>query len=95
MDPYKCVVDKGCPKTVAERIWLDAYVELKESDIKIKVEKEVIDFLKGRGIPAYIETILGLPEESLQSFKEGLSYRVDRCFTFFKKCNIFAMKMVP
>ncbi len=36
--------------------------------------KEVVAYLKTRGMPAYIETILGLPEETLDSFKEGLFF---------------------
>ena len=39
--------------------------------------REVLANLKWRGMPAYIETILGLPEESLDSFKEGLYRLID------------------
>ena len=39
IDPYKLVVDCGCPKTVAGRRWMDAFIESK-GDVKIRLEKE-------------------------------------------------------
>ena len=39
MVPYKCVVNTGCPKTVTGRLWMDAFTESKENNVKIKVRK--------------------------------------------------------
>ena len=39
--------------------------------------KETIDLLRELKVPAYVELILGLPEESLQSFKDGLYTLID------------------
>ena len=39
IDPYKLVVDCGCPKTVAGRPWMDAFIESK-GNVKIRLEKE-------------------------------------------------------
>ena len=46
IDPYKMVVDSGCPKTVTGRPWIDAYIESK-GDIKINLEKEKEKFRFG------------------------------------------------
>lgn len=39
--------------------------------------KETVDLLRELKVPAYVELILGLPEESLQSFKDGLYTLID------------------
>ena len=39
IDPYKLVVDNGCPKTVTGQPWMDAFIESK-GDIQVKLEKE-------------------------------------------------------
>ena len=39
IDPFKGIIDSGCPRTVAGRPWLDAYIESK-GDIKVKRSKE-------------------------------------------------------
>jgi radical SAM superfamily enzyme YgiQ (UPF0313 family) len=39
--------------------------------------KETVDLLRQLKVPAYVELILGLPEESLQSFKDGLYTLID------------------
>ena len=38
IDPYKLVVDCGCPKTVCGRPWIDAFVESKGDNFMIKRE---------------------------------------------------------
>ena len=40
MDPYKCIVNTGCPKIVTGRTWMDAFTESKENSIGIKIRKE-------------------------------------------------------
>jgi radical SAM superfamily enzyme YgiQ (UPF0313 family) len=42
-----------------------------------KTLKETVDLLRRLKVPAYVELILGLPEESLQSFKDGLYTLID------------------
>ena len=39
--------------------------------------KETVDLLRQLKVPAYVELILGLPEESLKSFKDGLYTLID------------------
>ncbi len=56
--------------------------------------KEVVSYLKSRGMPAYIETILGLPEESLDSFKEGL-YRLVDDVNYHNYIGIYVMVALP
>ena len=46
IDPYKMVVDSGCPKTVTGRPWIDAFIESK-GDISVKLEKEKEHFRFG------------------------------------------------
>ena len=36
MDPYRCIVDTGCPRTVAGRIWMDAFAETTREGEEIK-----------------------------------------------------------
>ena len=40
IDPYKLVVDSGCPKTVTGRPWLDAFIESKGDNVKVRLGKE-------------------------------------------------------
>ena len=47
MDLYRCIVDTGCPKTVTGRMWMDAFAESKEKNVKIKVGKENESFRFG------------------------------------------------
>jgi hypothetical protein len=56
--------------------------------------KEVIAYLKTRGMPAYIETILGLPEETLNSFKEGLFSLIDD-IGYHNYIAIYSMVALP
>ena len=56
--------------------------------------KEVVDYLKTRGMPAYIETILGLPEETLESFKEGLFRLIDE-IDYHNYIGIYVMVALP
>ena len=56
--------------------------------------KEVVAHLKQRGMPAYIETILGLPEETLVSFKEGL-YRLIDEIDYHNYIGIYVMVALP
>ena len=56
--------------------------------------REVLANLKWRGMPAYIETILGLPEESLDSFKEGL-YRLIDDVNYHNYIGIYVMVALP
>ena len=56
--------------------------------------KEVVAYLKTRGMPAYIETILGLPEETLDSFKEGLFRLIDE-IDYHNYIGIYVMVALP
>ena len=40
IDPYRAIVDSGCPKTVAGKPWLDAFIESKGDNIQVKRRKE-------------------------------------------------------
>ena len=40
IDPFKAIIDSGCPKTVTGRPWLDAFIEGIKGDLKIKRTKE-------------------------------------------------------
>ena len=39
--------------------------------------EEVVEYCESRGIPAYIEIIMGLPEETLESFQNGIFKLID------------------
>jgi len=56
--------------------------------------EQVINYLKKKKIPAYIETILGLPEETLNSFKEGL-YRLIDDIEYHNYIEIYTMVALP
>jgi radical SAM superfamily enzyme YgiQ (UPF0313 family) len=56
--------------------------------------EQVIAYLKKKGMPAYIETILGLPEETLSSFKEGL-YRLIDDIGYHNYIGIYTMVALP
>ena len=56
--------------------------------------EQVINYLKKKEIPAYIETILGLPEETLNSFKEGL-YRLIDDIGYHNYIGIYTMVALP
>ena len=56
--------------------------------------KDVITLLKTKGMPAYIETILGLPEETLESFKEGLFRLIDE-INYHNYIGIYVMVALP
>ena len=56
--------------------------------------KDVIELLKTKGMPAYIETILGLPEETLDSFKEGLFRLIDE-INYHNYIGIYVMVALP
>ena len=56
--------------------------------------KEVVEYLKKRGMPAYIETILGLPGETLESFKEGLFCLIDD-IDYHNYIGIYVMVALP
>ena len=56
--------------------------------------KDVIALLKTKGMPAYIETILGLPEETLESFKEGLFRLIDE-INYHNYIGIYVMVALP
>ena len=47
MDPYRCIVDTGCPKKVTGRIWMDAFAESKGDNVKIRTGKENESFRFG------------------------------------------------
>ena len=55
---------------------------------------QVISKLKTIGMPAYIETILGLPEETLTSFKEGL-YKLIDDVDYHNYIGIYVMVALP
>ena len=40
INPYRAIIDSGCPKTVAGKPWLDAFIESKGDDIQVKRRKE-------------------------------------------------------
>ena len=44
IDPYKLVVDSGCPKTVTGRRWLDAFIESAGVEVKRRREYERFRF---------------------------------------------------
>ena len=46
-DPYRCIVDTGCPKTVTGRMWMNAYAESKGENVKIRTGKENESFRFG------------------------------------------------
>ena len=56
--------------------------------------KQVIEYLKKRGMPAYIETILGLPEETLDTFKQGLYTLMDD-IDYHNYVGIYVMVALP
>lgn len=40
IDPFKCVVDCGAPKTVAGKRWMDSYIATKDDNFIVKLKKE-------------------------------------------------------
>ena len=40
IDPYRGIVDSGCPRTVSGKPWMDAFIESKGDDIKVTRRKE-------------------------------------------------------
>ena len=38
VDPYKCIINTGCSKTVTGRVWMDAFT--KENNVKMEIRKE-------------------------------------------------------
>ena len=46
IDPYKLVVDSGCPKTVTGRPWIDAFIASK-GDVRVRLQKEKEHFRFG------------------------------------------------
>lgn len=50
---------------------------IKRSDLDNNNLKEILLELRTRRIPAFIELILGLPEETLTTFKDGIYYLLD------------------
>ena len=44
MDPYGCVIDTGCTKTVAGKVWMDAYMKTQETGIRTGKENEKFRF---------------------------------------------------
>ena len=40
VDPYRCIIDTGCPKTVAGEAWMDAYIESQGESVIIRTGKE-------------------------------------------------------
>ena len=55
--------------------------------------KEFIDLYRGENLRSYIELILGLPQETLQSFKDGIYKILDIGFTDF--VDIHPMTALP
>ena len=39
-DPFQCIVDTGCPKTVAGKRWMNSYVESKGENVFVRRRKE-------------------------------------------------------
>ncbi len=56
--------------------------------------KETIQYLRQLKVPAYIEMILGLPEESLQSFKDGIYTLIDEV-GYNEFINIYNLVVLP
>ena len=44
MNPYECVIDTGCPKMVAGKDWMDAYIKTQETGIRMGKENERFRF---------------------------------------------------
>ena len=44
VDPYEGVIDSGCPKTVAGKAWIDAFIESKQDMVTRNREDEYFRF---------------------------------------------------
>ena len=44
VDPYEGVIDSGCPKTVAGKAWIDAFIESKQDMVTRNREEEYFRF---------------------------------------------------
>ena len=47
IDPYSCIVDTGCPRTVTGRIWMEMFLESQGDNIKVRTGKENENFRFG------------------------------------------------
>ena len=56
--------------------------------------EQVIEYCKSKGMPAYIETIMGLPEETLESFKNGI-YKLIDDYNYHNYIGIYFMVALP
>ena len=66
---------------------------IKRSNENTNLE-EVIDYLKEKGIPAYIEIIMGLPEETLETFQNGI-YKLIDDIGYHNYIGIYFMVALP
>lgn len=72
----------------------DTLRAIKRSNIDLKNLKELIDKFETMGIPTYIEIILGLPEETYNSFKNGIFELLDD-LNYKSYVGIYAMSALP
>ena len=47
IDPYQCIIDPGCPKTVAGKKWMDSFSETQDKNVIIRRHKENENFKFG------------------------------------------------
>ena len=72
MDPYRCIVDTGCPKAVMGRRWMDTYAESKGDKAGIRSGKENESFRFGPSDIYKSETYYEI-EVEMNSLKEKIS----------------------
>lgn len=71
----------------------DVLKAVKRKNVDNNKLKEFVDLYKDKNLKSYIELILGLPEETLQSFKDGIYEILDMEFTDY--VDIHPMTALP
>ena len=56
--------------------------------------EEVVEYCKSKNMPAYIEIIMGLPEETLESFQSGI-YKLIDDMNYHNYIGIYFMVALP
>ena len=91
-DLYKAGLNKSV--TIAlQSMNSDTLKNIKRMNENVNL-KEVIDELKEKEMPAYIETILGLPGETIDTFKEGIFRLIDD-IDYHNYIGIYVMVALP
>ena len=75
MDPYSCVVDTGCPKTVAGKKWMDLYIESQGDTTEMETGREDEKFRFGPS-KAYRSEIFYEIEISIMNLKKKIKISV-------------------